>query len=123
MNTGQSTSGGYVYIRSETGLWTVGFYDPAGKWQPESDHGSSEEAAERARHLNGGAPASVEGTELFAKIKKSSEYYHQHDGKTPFPVHFGTSYGSYIVFGNQNRYRTADLRFYVKVDGRFVALS
>ena len=27
----------YVYIKSEPGLWTVGFYDPNGKWIPESD--------------------------------------------------------------------------------------
>jgi len=28
----------YVYIRSEPQLWTVGFYKPDGKWEPESDH-------------------------------------------------------------------------------------
>ncbi len=37
----------YVYIRSEPGLWTVGFYQPDGKWQPESDHDSADEAARR----------------------------------------------------------------------------
>lgn len=44
----------YVYIRSEPSLWTVGFYDPAGKWQPESDHDSADEAAARVAALNGG---------------------------------------------------------------------
>lgn len=45
----------YVYIKSRgEDLWTVGFYDPAGKWQPESDHNSSEEAAKRVHYLNGG---------------------------------------------------------------------
>ena len=44
----------YVYIRSEPGLWTVGFYRPDGQWEPESDHASSEEAAERVVRLNGG---------------------------------------------------------------------
>lgn len=44
----------YVYIRSEPGLWTVGFYDPSGKFQPESDWGSPEEAAKRVAYLNGG---------------------------------------------------------------------
>lgn len=34
----------YVYIRSEENLWTVGFYDPTGKWH--SDHGDREEAAD-----------------------------------------------------------------------------
>lgn len=45
----------YVYIPSEACLWTVGFYDPAGKWQPESDHASAHEAAARVAYLNGGA--------------------------------------------------------------------
>ena len=43
----------WVYIRSEPKLWTVGFYDPAGEWHPDSDHGTSEEAAERCAYLNG----------------------------------------------------------------------
>ena len=44
----------YVYIQSESGLWTVGFYSPDGKWNPESDHSSKEEAANRIHWLNGG---------------------------------------------------------------------
>jgi len=44
----------YVYIRSEPGLWTVGFYHPNGQWEPDSDHTSRQEAAERAHYLNGG---------------------------------------------------------------------
>ena len=43
----------YVYIESEKGLWTVGFYSPDGKWHPESDHDSTEKAAERVHYLNG----------------------------------------------------------------------
>ncbi|MFT4058954.1 MAG: hypothetical protein QM652_05335 [Legionella sp.] len=44
----------YVYIESEKGfLWTVGFYDPSGKWHPESDHTSPDEAANRVNFLNG----------------------------------------------------------------------
>lgn len=43
----------YVYIKSEPGLWTVGFYDPQGQWVPESDHGTAEEAAKRVAWLNG----------------------------------------------------------------------
>ena len=50
----------YVYIRSEPGLWTVGFYRPDGSWEPESDHGSTEEAAARVAYLNGDQSAAVD---------------------------------------------------------------
>ncbi len=43
----------YVYVRSEPGLWTVGYYKPDGKWDAESDHDSPDKAAERAALLNG----------------------------------------------------------------------
>ncbi len=45
----------YVYIQSEPELWTVGFYQPNGKWEPESDWASAEAAAKRVHYLNGGA--------------------------------------------------------------------
>jgi hypothetical protein len=45
---------GYVYRQFEPGLWTVGFYAPNGEWYPESDHNSSQEAAEHVHYLNGG---------------------------------------------------------------------
>lgn len=53
----------YVYIESERWtdvsgmvgcLYTVGFYDPRGKWVPESDHDTKAAAAKRVRYLNGG---------------------------------------------------------------------
>ncbi len=57
----------YVYIQSERAgqkisagnymehsLWTVGFYAPNGKWEPESDHSTAEAAAARVAYLNGG---------------------------------------------------------------------
>jgi len=44
----------YVYIRSEHFTWTVGFYEPDGKWVSESDHETPEAAAERVAWLNGG---------------------------------------------------------------------
>lgn len=44
----------WLYLRSEPGLWTVGFYRPDDRWEPESDHGSKDEAAARVRWLNGG---------------------------------------------------------------------
>lgn len=45
----------YVYIKSEPNLWTVGFYDPNGKWISESDYNLKEDAAERVHWLNGGS--------------------------------------------------------------------
>lgn len=44
----------YVYVQSEPGLWTVGFYDPDGKWHSDSDWDIKEGAAERVHWLNGG---------------------------------------------------------------------
>ena len=45
----------YVYIRAKgEPLFVVGFYDPNGEWQPESDHTNREEAAKRVHYLNGG---------------------------------------------------------------------
>lgn len=34
-------------------LWTVGYHTPAGKWEPESDHGNRQAAQDRANLLNG----------------------------------------------------------------------
>ncbi len=47
----------YVYLRSEPQLWTVGYYDGKQKWIPESDHSSSDDAAERVAWLNGDGDA------------------------------------------------------------------
>jgi hypothetical protein len=49
----------WVYLKTEsgsysTGLWTVGFYDPEGRWHAESDYDNREEAAARVNWLNGG---------------------------------------------------------------------
>ena len=44
----------YIYIESEPGLYTVGFYDPKGVWVPESDYDDKEAAAKRVHYLNGG---------------------------------------------------------------------
>jgi hypothetical protein len=44
----------WVYIQSETNLWTVGFYDPEGKWHPDSDWPTREQARIRVILLNGG---------------------------------------------------------------------
>lgn len=46
----------YVYIESEMGLYTVGFYRPSDmSWQPESEWDDKEKAASRVHYLNGGS--------------------------------------------------------------------
>lgn len=37
----------WVYVLSEPGLYTVGFYDPTGEWHPDSDHDNKKDAAIR----------------------------------------------------------------------------
>lgn len=49
----------WVYICLEPGCYTVGFYDPKGFWVAESDHDSSDEAAERVHYLNGGVGGEI----------------------------------------------------------------
>ena len=52
----------YVYINSESwveagirhSIYTVGFYKPDGKFEPESDHDNKADAANRVHWLNGG---------------------------------------------------------------------
>ena len=44
----------YVYRRSEEHLWTVGFFDPKGEWNPESDWSNPDHAVARVHFLNGG---------------------------------------------------------------------
>lgn len=43
----------YVYIESEKGVYTVGFYDPSGVWHTDSDHPTRDSAAKRVAWLNG----------------------------------------------------------------------
>jgi hypothetical protein len=48
----------YVYrCLQRTGcdhLWSVGYFDPEGRWQEESDHATADDAAKRVAWLNGG---------------------------------------------------------------------
>jgi hypothetical protein len=46
---------GWVYLKSEPGLWTVGYADSHGGWHSESDYASADAAARRVHYLNGGA--------------------------------------------------------------------
>lgn len=43
----------WLYIESEPGLYTVGYYDQKNKWHPISDHESEREALAKIRHLHG----------------------------------------------------------------------
>ena len=45
----------WVYINSEPGLWTVGFYAPNGDWHTDSDWNVRDEARARVHYLNGGS--------------------------------------------------------------------
>lgn len=64
------TGGPWVYQQSEAGdgvdsfpLYTVGYYDPTGRWEPESDHTTAEAAAARVHYLNGGEDPPRKGAE------------------------------------------------------------
>ena len=67
----------YVYIKSEPSLWTVGFYDPQGKWHPQSDYEVREEAAGRVAWLNGSGmvenPYHLTGDELEDAEKQAKQ--------------------------------------------------
>jgi hypothetical protein len=56
----------YVYILTEKNpnLWTVGFYNPDGKFIPESDHDDKEEAAKRVAWINGSKVVSYDPDQL-----------------------------------------------------------
>lgn len=62
----------YVYMRTEQSpyeLYTVGFYDPQGKWITDSDYNKAEEAAERVHYLNGGAESSTKGSSVYENLR------------------------------------------------------
>ncbi len=72
----------WTYLRSEPGLWTVGWYK-GDTWEPESDHGSPDEAAERCHYLNGGCSAEDEDdaiAELRAEVSALREQVAQLTG-------------------------------------------
>ena len=48
-------------------FFTVGFYEPDGNFQPESDHKTAELAAARVNYLNGGS--TPDANELLTKFK------------------------------------------------------
>ncbi len=44
----------YLDLMKDDGCYTVGYYNPDGHFQPESDHDTREDAAKRVHYLNGG---------------------------------------------------------------------
>jgi hypothetical protein len=48
-------------------LWSVGYFDPKGRWQEESDYATADEAAKRVAWLNGG---SVDRNEMDKLIQR-----------------------------------------------------
>jgi hypothetical protein len=60
----------WVYIRSEPGVFTVGFYDPRGQWHADSDHPTSDEAAQRVHFLNGGRAEDPEPSDTWETYKQ-----------------------------------------------------
>ena len=47
------TESAWLYQRAGRRCWAVGYFDPAGQWQSESDHPNPEDAASRVHWLNG----------------------------------------------------------------------
>ena len=64
----------YVYIKQKEGpgcyLYTVGCYDPSGQWNPESDHETREDAADRVNYLNGAGAVSAK--ELTDRVSQAT---------------------------------------------------
>lgn len=58
----------YVYLQTEPNLFTVGFFQP-GKWEPDSDHPTREEAADRVAYLNGKNPPDLTNA-IFVELKR-----------------------------------------------------
>ncbi len=70
----------YVYLDSEPGLYTVGFYAPDGRWIAESDHDSREGAAARVHELNGGSNGVLlAGLLAFVECAKEAYDHWQND--------------------------------------------
>lgn len=44
----------WVYMKTEPGLWTTGFFDPKGRWHSDEDFDTKQAAVERVHYLNGG---------------------------------------------------------------------
>lgn len=75
----------YVYITSEPGLYTVGFYKPDGTFKPESDHTTAGEAAKRVHYLNGGNEEAADDECSRKECTYFSHYLVHHDPEVNGP--------------------------------------
>ncbi len=77
----------YVYKHTDTDqngqwLWTVGYYEPNGEWQSESDHSSEDAARDRVHYLNGGSqPELLEAA--IAAVNSDSGNMRTAEGRRP----------------------------------------
>lgn len=81
----------YLYKQSEHGLYTVGSYEN-GKWQPESDHVSTDEAARRVAFLNGGQEYPTIMTATTSKDHGMQIVYEQTGNNFETTVYFDESH-------------------------------
>lgn len=89
----------YVYIQTEPGLWTVGFFDPDGKWHTDSDHGDRESAARRVAYLNGATMPDEQDYDYLEDDSLWSDRLHrENQGCTEYdyPDHAFNDAGEYI---------------------------
>lgn len=62
--------------------------------------------------------------QIYATIKRSSKYYGQAAPGAPFPVCISEAYDNYVVRGNNNRYRLADVWLQIRNDdGSYMRIS
>jgi hypothetical protein len=70
-NKNQEQKMSFIYIKTEPQLWTTGHYDPDGRFHPDDDFGSPDEAADRCAYLNGDASVDLdEVKDLIKALKK-----------------------------------------------------
>lgn len=68
-------------------------------------------------------------TQIYARIKRTSDYAYQQRTPDPFPVEFEGASDShhnprgYIARGNSNQYRLADLQLFIKQGEQFVRIG
>ena len=101
----------WIYKRTEPELWTVGYQDSGG-FEPESDHGSPEEAAARVRYLNGGTIPN-----LTAKLVTTVLTRHIGDGPAALAEAFAAELSAYDPLFDRRRFTATVLAGVATTDG------